>query len=75
MKGTFWYSQLQFGKKMYIKIPKGVEKFYDEHEVLLLEGTSYGSKQAAMDFWKNCWKLMYKHVMKGGSQPMHILQL
>ena len=36
VKGAFLYGKFEDGEKIYIKIPLGLEKFYDGNTVLLL---------------------------------------
>jgi hypothetical protein len=46
VKGAFLYGKFEDGKKIYIKIPLGFEKFYSSDTVLLLKKMLYGLKQA-----------------------------
>jgi hypothetical protein len=52
MKGAFLYGKFKDGKKVYIKVPMGLEEFYDKDTALLLKKTLYISKQAAMAFYR-----------------------
>ncbi len=52
VKGAFLYGEFEDGEKVYIKIPLGLEEFYDRYTVLLLKKTLYGLKQAAMAFYR-----------------------
>jgi hypothetical protein len=45
--GAFLLGDFKPQHKMYIKIPKGFEKFYPKDTILLLNKTLYGTKQAA----------------------------
>ena len=38
--------------KMFMRVPRGFEKFYPPDVVLLLERTIYGTRQAPIAFWK-----------------------
>ena len=49
--GAFLLGEFKPEHKMYIKIPKGFEKFYPKDTVLLLNKTLYGCKQGALQFW------------------------
>jgi Reverse transcriptase (RNA-dependent DNA polymerase) len=49
---------------MFMRVPKGFEKFYPPDVVLLLERTLYGTKQAAMAFWKELLHVMKDIKMK-----------
>ena len=55
---------------MAIKVPQGFEKYYDENVVLLLLMEIYGTKQAAMAFWRELLKCM-KHMgyARSGADP------
>jgi hypothetical protein len=47
--------------RMYMKVPRGFEKFYAANVVLHLPRILYGTKQAAMTFWKfalEMWKAL-----------------
>ena len=48
----FLYGEFEDGKKIYIKIPLGFEKFYLSNTVLLLKKMLNGLKQAAMAFYR-----------------------
>jgi Reverse transcriptase (RNA-dependent DNA polymerase) len=52
VKGAFLKGRFTDGKKLYLKIPQGFEKMYSNDEVLHLNRTIYGLKQAAVAFWK-----------------------
>ena len=56
--GAFLHGEFEPGERVYIKIPEGWEKFYDKDEVLLLCKTLYGTRQAAMAFWKKLCEAM-----------------
>ena len=58
--GAFLHGEFEPGEKVHIQIPEGWEKFYEEDEVLLLGKTLYGTKQAAMAFWKKLCIAMKK---------------
>ena len=49
---AFLNGEFEPGERVVIKIPEGWEKFYEPDEVLLLLKTLYGTRQAAMAFWK-----------------------
>jgi len=48
--GAFLPGKFDAQHKMYMRVPKGFEKFYANGVVLLLLRTLYGTKQAAMAF-------------------------
>jgi hypothetical protein len=52
VKGAFLYGEFEDGKKIYIKILLGFEKFYSSNTVLLLKKTFYSLKQVAMAFYR-----------------------
>jgi hypothetical protein len=52
VKGAFLYGEYEDGKKIYIKILLGFEKFYSSNTVLLLKKMLHGLKQAAMGFYR-----------------------
>jgi Reverse transcriptase (RNA-dependent DNA polymerase) len=56
---AFLLGRLNPKHKMYMRVPRGFEKFYPLDVVLLLERTIYGTRQAAMAFW-----MELLHVMK-----------
>ncbi len=52
VNGAFLHGEFTDGEKIYMKVPKGMEKHYPPDVVLLLLKCIYGLKQAAMAFWK-----------------------
>ena len=52
VKGAFLHGTFENGENIYMKVPQGFEKHYKKDEVLQLEKTIYGLKQAAMCFWR-----------------------
>ena len=59
VKGAFLKGDLEMTKEeMYMKVPEGFEKFYGANMVLLLLKAIYGTKQAAIAFWKELLKCM-----------------
>eukprot|EP00957_Ditylum_brightwellii_P094324 7181621-Ditylum_brightwellii.AAC.1 len=53
VKGTFLKGSLDHeAETMYMQVPEGFEKIYPAGVVLLLLKAIYGTKQAAMAFWK-----------------------
>ena len=71
VQGAFLKGELnQETEKMAIKVPQGFEKYYDKNVVLLLLMAIYGTKQAAMAFWKELLKCM-KHMgyARSGTDP------
>lgn len=52
VKGAFLLGKFEDGERMYIEIPQGFEQYYDDDEVLLLQQTIYGCKQAAMAYYR-----------------------
>jgi hypothetical protein len=52
VKGAFLHGEFEKGRKVYMEVPQGFEKYYDADTVLLLKKTLYGTKQAAMAFWR-----------------------
>ena len=47
-----------------MRICRGLEQFYGEDEVLLLDGLLYGLQQVALSFWKG---LLKAHKLMGYS--------
>ena len=45
--GIFLHVKIQDGKKLYVKIPEGIETFYSDNKVVLLNGTPYRLKHGA----------------------------
>ena len=71
VQGAFLKGELnQETERMAIKVPQGFEKYYDENVVLLLLMAIYGTKQAAMAFWRELLKCM-KHMgyVRSGTDP------
>lgn len=62
VKGAFLHGVFEKGRKVYMEVPQGFEKFYPGNVVLLLLKTLYGTKQAARAFWNMLCKAML--VMK-----------
>ncbi len=61
VKGAFLHGEFKDGKVIYMKVPRGFEKFYPDDMVLKLKKCIYGLKQAAMAFWRQlllCMKSM-----------------
>jgi len=52
VEGAFLLGRLDPGIEIYIAVPQGFEKYYKPTDVLLLERTMYGTRQAANAFWK-----------------------
>jgi hypothetical protein len=68
--GAFLLGKFDAHHKMYMKVPKGFEKFYANGVVLLLMRTLYGTKQAAMAFWKfaaEIWKAL--KLLRSNADP------
>jgi hypothetical protein len=51
VKGAFLHGVFEKGRKVYMEVPQGFERFYPKNCVLLLLKTLYGTKQAAKAFW------------------------
>jgi Reverse transcriptase (RNA-dependent DNA polymerase) len=51
LKGGFLKGRFNDGEEMYLQIPQGFEKYYDNGKVLKLQSTIYGLQQAAFAFW------------------------
>ncbi len=60
VQGACLKGRFQIGKKIYMKIPEGMEKHYSLNSVLLLKKTIYGLNRAAMQFWRLLLKIMKK---------------
>jgi Reverse transcriptase (RNA-dependent DNA polymerase) len=64
VNGAFLHGHFEEKHKMYLSIPKGFEKYYGSDVVLLLQQTLYGTKQAALQFWRELLKSMVKMFYK-----------
>jgi hypothetical protein len=61
MKGMFLHEEFEDSELIYMKVPRGFEKFYPDDVVLKLKKCIYGLKQSAMAFWHQlllCMKSM-----------------
>jgi hypothetical protein len=58
LKGAFLTTDFEAGRNIYMKIPKGFEKFYPEGWLLKLNKTIYGTKQASRQFWIKLYKAL-----------------
>jgi hypothetical protein len=61
IKGVFLYGEFKDCKVIYMKVPRGFEKFYPDDVVLKLKKFIYRLKQAVMAFWHQlllCMKSM-----------------
>ena len=61
VRGAFLLGSFEDGEEIYMARPKGFERWYPEGIVLLLLKTIYGTKQAAMAFWREMNRAM-KHM-------------
>ena len=52
IKAAFLKGNFENDKVMYLEVPEGFEKYYEEGTVLEFKRTIYGLKQAAFAFWK-----------------------
>jgi hypothetical protein len=52
VKGAFLHGEFEKGRRIYMEVPQGFEEYYPPNTVLLLKKTLYGTKQAAMAFWR-----------------------
>ena len=71
VKGAFLKGNLETDKdQMFLKVPEGFEKFYEDDVVLQLVKAIYGTKQAAIAFWKELLKCMkYIKNARNGAYP------
>ena len=58
LKGAFLTADFEPGRNIYMKIPKGFEKFYPIGWLLRLNKTIYGTKQASRQFWIKLYKAL-----------------
>ena len=58
VKGAFLKPRFEDKHQVYMKVPKGFEKYYPKNCLLLLMKTLYGTKQAAKRFWQMLLMLM-----------------
>jgi len=52
VQGAFLNGRFSENEELYLKIPEGFERYYEKNNVLKLNRTIYGLKQAANAFWK-----------------------
>lgn len=64
VKGAFLNGEFTNGEKIYMKVPKGMEKHYPPNVVLLLLKCLYGLKQAAMAFLEAPVDLHEEHGLR-----------
>lgn len=65
VKGAFLHGEFENGEVIYTKIPEGFEKFWDPNAwIWLLQKTSYGLIQAAVQFWKTLLKAIIRIMFK-----------
>ena len=71
VKGAFLKGDLDTSKEqMYMHVPKGFEKYYPGEVYLMLLKAIYGSKQAAIAFWKDLLKYMRSmQYERNGADP------
>jgi hypothetical protein len=58
VKGAFLLGLFEDGERIYMARPQGFEQWYPPDIVLLLLKTIYGTKQAAMAFWREMCRAM-----------------
>ena len=58
VRGAFLHGTFEKGRKVYMEVPQGFERFYPGNVVLLLKKTLYGTKQAARAFWMKLLAVM-----------------
>ena len=51
VQGAFLNGMFSNGEKIYMEVPQGFEKYYDDDEVLLLTKTIYGLTQSAYEYY------------------------
>ena len=57
---AFLHGQFQQQKeKLYTEVPEGFEKYFPHNAILLMLQTIYGSIQGALQWWRECYKVMY----------------
>jgi hypothetical protein len=67
--GAFLNGQFSNNEKIYMKVPQGFEKWYPGAVLLLLLRTMYGTKQAAMQFWKEMRKAFSEMEYERSADP------
>ena len=58
VRGAFLLGSFEDGETIYMSRPRGFEQWYPPDIVLLLLKTNYGTKQAAMAFWREMNRAM-----------------
>lgn len=64
VKGAFLHGKFEKGRRVFMKIPEGFEKWFPVGWVLELLATLYGTKQAAKQFWLELIKALKKMNFK-----------
>ncbi len=64
VKEAFLHEKFKEGEVIYMKVPRGFEKFNQDDVVLKLKKFIYGLKQAAMAFWRQLLLCMKSMGMK-----------
>jgi hypothetical protein len=59
VNGAFLNGRFQKQHRVYMGVPQGFEKYFPGDVVLLLLRTLYGTKQAAMAFWRKLVEVFY----------------
>jgi hypothetical protein len=59
VNGAFLNGRFEKNRKVYMGVPQGFEKYFPRNVVLLLLKTLYGTKQAAMAFWRKLCETFY----------------
>ena len=60
VNGAFLTGTFSQGEKLYMKVPKGFEKYYGGEVVLLLLKTIYGLIQSAYEYWRKLLSVFIK---------------
>jgi Reverse transcriptase (RNA-dependent DNA polymerase) len=58
VNGAFLHSRFEEKHQMYLEVAQGFEQYYPKDMVLLLQQTLYGTKQAALQFWRELVKVL-----------------
>ena len=64
VKGAFLLGEFEDGEQIYMSVPEGFEEYYPTDEVLFLLKTIYGTRQAAMAFWREMNRAMKDMLQK-----------
>ena len=70
VSGAFLNGRFGNGEEIYMRVPQGFERFYPTNVLLLLLRTIYGTKQGAIQYWRETQKAFkYLKYQRSGADP------